>query len=201
MIHPILAISRCWLLSWLGVCPLIDEQFRLPPREAFSCVSILSNSKQFVRPPLSPGLTSFWCMSFCHNATKVTWPSERTTNDQHCIKKISCSLIMADSQLAICFRFGHRQEVHNSSSMQAIHITWLVRHELDNLRTLHRFTLKALVLPKPVWPDRQAYPWLGQGQASHPTKTVWGILDMICDQCFQPQMARDKTTFQWSLLL
>jgi len=40
-----------------------------------------------------------------------------------------CPLIMADSQLAICFWLGHRQEVHNASSMQAIHITWLFKHE------------------------------------------------------------------------
>jgi hypothetical protein len=66
VIHPILAISHCWLLSWLGVCPLIDEQFWLWHQEAFSWFSLLSNSNQFVRPPLSPGLTSFRSMSFCH---------------------------------------------------------------------------------------------------------------------------------------
>ncbi len=129
----------------------------------------------------------------------MPWPSEGTTNEP-ALHENQCSLIMADSQLAICFRVWPSARspqffINASNSYYLTFQAWV-----DNLHVLHRFTLKALALPKPVWPDRQAYPWLGQGQASQPTKTSWGILDMTCHSCFQPQMARDKTTFRLCLL-
>jgi hypothetical protein len=54
MIHPILAISHHWSLSWLGVCPLIDEQFRLLPPEAFSWLKPTKQLKAICQTTLVP---------------------------------------------------------------------------------------------------------------------------------------------------
>ena len=124
----------------------------------------------------------------------MPWPSERTTNDQHCIKiHAHWSWRIPNWLSASGLAIGKKSTILHQCK-QFILLDFSGMSWQPGI-VLHRFTLKALALPKPVWPDRQAYPWLGQEQASHPKKTVRGILDMTCYSCFQPQRYKTRLPF------